>query len=90
MFGIRWKSRGKKATDPVMAKQDNLNHIATGIAIKLIQGDCDAVYRQEMTQLFLEAPGFVDDVNPEYRQALKEFLKKEEGSSERSNSSCSS
>lgn len=82
MFGIRWKRVGKRVIDPVMAKHDGLNLIATGIAIKLIQGNCDSVYRQEMTQLFLETPGFIDDVNPEYRQALKEFLK-EEGSSER-------
>ena len=81
MFGFLWKNRGKRVIDPVMAKQDDLNLIATGIAIKLIKGDCNAVYRREMTQLFLKTPGFVDDVNPEYRQALRQFLEKE-GNSE--------
>ena len=81
MFSFLWKGRSKRVIDPVVAKQDDLNLIATGIAIKLIRGDCNAVYRREMTQLFLKTPGFVDDVNPEYRQALKELLE-EEGRSE--------
>lgn len=76
MFGIRRKNRVKRPIG-LVAKQDNLNRTATGIAIKLIEGDCNTIYKQEMVQLFLESPGFVDDVAPEYRKALQKVLKEE-------------
>jgi hypothetical protein len=76
MFGIRRKDRRKSPVVPGLPRQDALNRTVTTIAIKLIQGDCNALYKREMTQLFLESPGFVDDVAPEYRQALQKLLKK--------------
>ena len=77
MFGIRWKDREKKAAASRSTEQDDLNRTATSIAIKLIRGDCNALYKREMTQLFLESPGFIDDVAPQYRKALEQVLKED-------------
>ena len=76
MFGIRRKSKKEKSFESSgMAGQDALDRTATNIAMKLIRGDCNALYKREMTQLFLESPGFIDDVAPEYRKALQKVLR---------------
>ena len=55
-------------------KPDQLNRTVTEIARKLISGSCNARYRVEFSALFIDNPGFVDDVDPSLRGDLEAIL----------------
>lgn len=64
------KHEGKKTND--------LSDSVTEVALEIIQGDDGTEYHRCMKKLFNEVPELVEDVDPQYRDALIKELRRNE------------
>jgi len=55
-------------------QNDGLNQTMTEIAIDIIQGRKSELYLETFKSMIKNVPGTIEDVNPKYREKLKEVL----------------
>lgn len=68
----------KRQPNPIVPeprKRDGLNETATQIAIDLLEGRGGVVYLACFAQVFKNNPEFVEEVDTEYRDKLKQLLR---------------
>lgn len=74
--------RKKKATSPTPKSHtqdeqpDELKQSATEVAVELISGEGGRNYQEGMRNLFRAVPALIQDVDPQYRDALRQELQR--------------